>query len=58
LDDHQPVSRKKEETIENDIKSIYPIIENLSNLDLLNLTPIQALNLLYELQNQALNLKC
>jgi len=32
---------------------VYPVIEDLLKIDLLNLTPIQALNLLYDLQNQA-----
>jgi len=42
--------------ISNDVKNrIDPVIENLLKIDLLNLTPIQALNLLYELQKQAKN---
>ena len=32
---------------------IHPVIENLLNIDLLNITPLNALNLLYRLQTEA-----
>lgn len=34
-------------------QQILPILEELMNIDLLNLTPLQAINILYELQNKA-----
>jgi len=34
-------------------QQIIPILEELMNIDLLNLTPLQAINILYELQNKA-----
>jgi len=49
------IPTKKVEVIKADVKKeVYPVIESLLKMDLLNLTPIQALNLLYELQNQAI----
>ncbi|NLT94684.1 MAG: DNA mismatch repair protein MutS, partial [Clostridia bacterium] len=44
---------EKAELITNENDMVHQVIKNLLDIDLLNITPIKALNILYELQNQA-----